>query len=114
MTLFKACHNDDCDWKCKPIKSNQTDKFCRKCGQPIVHSCKKCGAPIDIDRNELCSDCKEEIENIKKERKEKFENSIKTGIAVVPVAIGIAAKILPKSSNLTKFANKVNDAINNK
>lgn len=112
MTLFKACHNDDCDWKCKPIKSNQADKFCRRCGHPIVHSCKRCGSPINIDRDELCSECKEEIKIIQQERKEKIESGIKAGVAIVPAAIGIAAKLLPDKSKFTKILKKANKVIN--
>lgn len=112
FTMIKTCLNDDCDKKNVIGKYKVTDKYCVKCGGPLVHVCKQCGVPIENDRQEICDDCVARIDSLKEQRKQVIVDAGKAALGFLPTAISLAASLMKPGSPIAKQVKKVDKVIN--
>lgn len=104
MKMYKTCKNDSCNQMNIKIKCSNTDKFCTKCGEPLIHICYTCLKPLDSNEDKYCASCINLQKEKKQERKEfinsKLENipTIVTGVAAsVPIITASVKKIITKN-----------------
>lgn len=96
MKMYKTCKNDSCNQMNTKIRCSNTDKFCMKCGQPLVHICYTCLRTLDSDTAKYCDSCIAMQEQKKQERKE----NIAHGIETVPKIAGAVMTAMPVVSTV--------------
>lgn len=94
MTKVKGCVNYICSAYEKKVTYKESEDFCSRCGQKLVHVCKKCYTPIDSSKK-YCDKCKERRDN----RNKKIKKAV---VSAGSVALTVGGVVLTKGKNISK------------
>ena len=89
MKRIKGCISDNCEEKEKRTKYQETDSYCKKCGNPLSFVCAQCFMPLPEEpAKRFCVRCEAERTDRAEERKRIAKKALgaigATTAAIVP------------------------------